>query len=116
MFKDLKVYNSALDLCVSVYKITESYPKHERFGLVSQMRRAAVSVSSNIAEGAGRGSYREQLRFYYFARGSLAELETQLEISFRIGYLEYRLENETAFVYRLLSGLINVTKRMSLTD
>ncbi|RZQ56314.1 four helix bundle protein [Pseudidiomarina tainanensis] len=116
MFKDLKVYKSAMDLCVSVYKITDSFPGHELFGLVSQMRRAVVSVSSNIAEGAGRGSYREQIRFYYIARGSLAELETQLEISFRLGYVECRLHTETRFVYRLLNGLINSTKKMMLVE
>ncbi len=116
MFKDLKVYQSAMDLCVSIYKITDSYPNHELFGLVSQMRRAVVSIPSNLAEGAGRGSYRDQLRFYYIARGSLAELETQLEISFRLGYVQGRLHKETRFVYRLLNGLISATKKMIVVD
>ena len=114
MFKDLKVYQSAMDLCVCIYKITESFPSHELFGLVNQMRRASVSVPSNIAEGAARGTYKEQIRFYFIARGSLAELETQLELSFRLGYIEHRLHAQTCFVYRLLNGLINSTKKMML--
>lgn len=114
MYKDLKVYKSAMDLCVLIYKITEDFPNHELFGLVSQMRRAVVSIPSNLAEGAGRGSYREQIRYYYISRGSLAELETQLEISFRLGYIESRLHAETRFIFRLLNGLINATKKMML--
>lgn len=114
VFKNLKVYEVAIDLAVLIYKITEVFPNSERFGLVSQMRRAAVSVSSNIAEGAGRGSYREQLRFYFIARGSLAELETQLEISFRLGFIDRRMQAETSFVYKLLNGLIRSTKKQEL--
>jgi four helix bundle protein len=85
-YRDLQIWQKAVDLAVHVYQITETFPKSEVYGLASQMRRAAVSVASNIAEGHSR-SQAELSRFLSIARGSLAELETQLEIAQRIGYL-----------------------------
>ncbi|WP_417681392.1 four helix bundle protein [Pseudidiomarina aquimaris] len=111
MYKDLKVYQSAMDLCVVIYELTRKLPYEERYGLVSQMRRCAVSVPSNIAEGAGRRSFREQVRFYYIARGSLAELETQLELCFRLGYICEQSMINTKQTYQLLNGLIRSTNR-----
>lgn len=111
MYKDLKVYQSAMDLCVIIYRMTELYPVSERFGLVSQMRRSVVSIPSNIAEGAGRRSFQEQLRFLYIARGSLAELETQLELSQRLGYEIEQTLKQANIVYRLLNGLIRSLKQ-----
>jgi len=76
-----------MDLAVCVYRHTESFPKHEIYGLSQQMRRAAVSVASNIAEGKGRWTQREFRQFLFHARGSLLELETQIEIAHRLEYL-----------------------------
>jgi four helix bundle protein len=82
--KDLVVWKLGIDLVADVYKHTKQLPKDERFGLVSQMRRAAVSIPANIAEGAARGSTAEFARFVLIARGSLAELETHLYVSRRL--------------------------------
>ncbi|CAB0151270.1 hypothetical protein PSI9734_01683 [Pseudidiomarina piscicola] len=111
MYKDLTVYQLALDLCVEIYKCTDTYPSSELFGLVSQMRRCAVSIPSNIAEGAGRHTLKEQVRFYYIARGSIAELSTQLELSCRLGYIARNRIVSVDHVYQLLNGLIRSTKQ-----
>ena len=86
-FRKIEAYQLAIDLAERVYRTTKSYPKHEIFGIVSQMRRAAISIASNIAEGAVRRTIKDYLRFLYIAMGSLAELECQIEISKRLGYL-----------------------------
>jgi four helix bundle protein len=88
--KDLKVWQESMDLVIQIYKISEDFPKHEIYGLSSQIRRAAVSIPSNIAEGAGRSGEKEFIRFLYIALGSLSEVETQLEISQRLNYNSYR--------------------------
>ena len=82
-----RVWQSAKSLAIEMYRVTESLPADERFGLTSQLRRAAISVPSNIAEGAGRGSGKEFLRFLLIARGSLNEIDTQLEIAEELGFL-----------------------------
>lgn len=87
-FRRLQVWQEAIELAESVYLITADFPESERFGLVAQLRRAAVSVSSNIAEGAGRGTGKELARFLRVARGSLAEVDSQMELSIRIGILQ----------------------------
>jgi len=84
----LKVWQIALDLTETLYRITADWPKHEQFGLTSQVRRASVSVPANIAEGAGRRTPGEFMHFVGIARGSLAELETLLLIARRLGYIE----------------------------
>ena len=84
-YKDLLVWQKAKSLAVAVYRATERFPKSELFGLTSQMRRAAVSVVSNIAEGQGRGSKPDFTKFLCMALGSLLELETQLEIAVELG-------------------------------
>ena len=86
--KELEVWNRAMDLTEQVYRLSERLPVDERFGLVLQLRRAAVSVPSNIAEGAGRGYPGDFVRFLAISLGSLAELETQLLISERLGMLK----------------------------
>jgi len=105
----LDAWKNAIDLVVDVYKATEDFPKEERYGLTSQIRRAAVSVPANIAEGAGRYSNREFAHFLSNAQGSASELETELIISRRLGYL-----NETTYsdliapldrIGRLITGL-----------
>ncbi len=87
-FKELLVWQKAMDLSVAVYKITKQFPSEEKFGLVSQINRCGVSVPSNIAEGAGRNSFGEFNHFLGIATGSLFELETQLTIAYKLEYLE----------------------------
>jgi four helix bundle protein len=84
-YRDLMVWMAAMQLAEDIYQVTEAFPAREQFGLTSQLRRAAVSVPSNIAEGHARDSAREFLRFLSVAQGSLAEMETQLELSGRLG-------------------------------
>ena len=90
--RKLTAWQEAVRLVELVYRATRVFPRDEIFGLVSQIRRSAVSVPSNIAEGAGRNSTRELVRFLGVASGSLAELDTQLEIACRLGYLSPRSE------------------------
>ncbi len=87
-YRDLDVWKLAVDWVEAVYRATSNWPSEERFGLTSQLRRAAVSVASNIAEGTARRSTGEFLQFIGMARGSLAEAETQLLIASRLGYLD----------------------------
>jgi four helix bundle protein len=86
-YRDLQVWRQALDWAEAIYEATAHWPRDERFGLVSQIRRATVSVASNIAEGAARRSTGEFIQFVGMARGSLAEAETQLLLARRLGYL-----------------------------
>ena len=86
--KDLDVWKMGLDLVERLYKVTVAFPKEEQFCLTAQIRRAAISVPSNIAEGAARNSKREFLQYLYISLGSLSEVETQLLIARRLGYLE----------------------------
>jgi len=87
-FTDLKVWQEGHQLCLLIYKITEDFPKHELFGLISQLRRAAVSITSNIAEGFSRWSYKEKIQFYYIAHGSVTEVENQLILARDLKYLK----------------------------
>jgi four helix bundle protein len=86
--KELKIWKESMDLVVEIYNLTKRFPEEERFGLISQMRRSALSVPSNIAEGAGRGGSKEFARFLAIAKGSASELETQLEIAFRLKLID----------------------------
>jgi four helix bundle protein len=86
-YRDLQVWRQALDWAEAIYEATAHWPRDERFGLISQIRRATVSVASNIAEGAARSSTGEFIQFVGMARGSLAEAETQLLLAQRLGYL-----------------------------
>ena len=85
-YKDLIVWQKAMDLAVEVYRLTKKMPKDELYGLTNQLRRAAVSVPSNIAEGNGRASTGDYVRFLIISRGSVAEVETQMLLCVRIGY------------------------------
>ena len=108
--KKLNVYAHSVEMVSEVYRLTEHYPKSEAFGLVSQMRRAAVSVISNISEGASRKSEKERIRFYEIARSSLVELDSQVEVSIKLGYLRstsiQTLSNLANQVFALLSSMI----------
>ncbi len=107
--KDLIAWQKAMDLVTQVYRVTRGFPRDERFGFISQLRRAVVSVPSNVAEGYARNSRSELHHFVGQARGSLSEVETQLELSRRLGYLNPEsasaLQEQVAEVARLLTGL-----------
>lgn len=90
--RDLAAWREAVALVVAIYRQTASFPKEEAYGLTSQIRRAAVSIPSNIAEGAGRNSSRELLQFLGITCGSLAELDTQLELAVQLGYMNSTAE------------------------
>jgi len=112
--KQLRAWQLAMDLAQTVYQTTNTFPADERFGLTSQMRRCAVSIASNIAEGAGRQTPKEFIQFLHIAQGSLSELDTQLELAHKFGYLaqeswqtiDAMLEEED----KILSGLIRAKK------
>jgi four helix bundle protein len=106
-FRDLVVWQRAVDLAVLIYKTTEQFPKAEMYGLTNQMRRASVSVASNIAEGYNR-SQAELRHFPEIARGSLAELETQLEIAQRIGLLPPQVYADLLAEINTLGRQLNV--------
>jgi len=114
-FKDLLVWQEGHKLVIMVYKMTQKYPKSELFGLISQMRRSAVSMTSNIAEGFGRRTYKDRMQFYYMSQGSLTELKNQLLVARDIGYTtdsEYEeMEKQSDQTHRLLQGLITKTNQ-----
>ena len=115
--KNLDVWNRAMDLAVEVYSITSQFPKEELFGLVSQARRAAVSVPSNIAEGAARNSRKEHIQFVYVALGSIAELETQLLLAARLKLVPHiEALDRVDRVRQMLLGLLRFLKRKSLAS
>ncbi len=109
-YRDLLVWRLAMDLAQQVYEVTRTFPRQEIYGLTSQMRRAAVSIPSNIAEGSGRATRADYLHFLRIAKGSLRELETQIELAQRIGLMEadseHRLQTLTTSVGKLLDRLI----------
>ena len=110
--QDLTVYQKSMDLVVDVYKVTKNFPPEEKFGITSQIRRSAISIPSNIAEGAARQSKKDFSRFLYFSLGSLAELETQLEISIRLEFLKEQdeIQEELIYIRRMLLKLIKSLK------
>ena len=112
--KDLIVWQKSMDMAVEIYAITKYFPKSEEFGLVSQMRRAVVSIPSNIAEGYGRGSRKELQHFLEFSSGSASELETQLLICKRIELLPAEVVDnlceELKRILKMLSSLISRCK------
>ena len=114
-YRDLIVWQKAIDLVESVYKITACFPREELYGLTIQVRRAAISIPSNIAEGHGRASTRDFLNFLSIAHGSLKEVETQVIIAERLKYINQHIR-DTLFersieVGRLISGLSKSLKR-----
>jgi four helix bundle protein len=106
-YRDLIVWQKSMDLVVKVYRVTDSYPKTEVYGLTSQTRRSAVSVPSNIAEGRLRGSRKDFRQFLIFAIASGAELETQLEIALRLGYLSREAYEELSLLLTEVMKMLN---------
>jgi four helix bundle protein len=108
--KKLDVWKLAMDLVIDVYKVTEGFPKEEKFSLTDQIRRSAVSIPSNIAEGAARNTKKEFVNFLHVAQGSLSELDTQLELVERLGYIDKanwsRLNGAMERIDKMLTGLI----------
>jgi four helix bundle protein len=113
-FRDLLVWQRAMQMCVAVYRLTKGFPRDEGYGLTSQIRRAAVSVPSNIAEGHGRLSTGEYRQFLGMARGSNFELQTQLEIARALGYGDSKMVDEaeglSLEVGKMISGVLNALK------
>jgi len=116
-YRDLEVWQRGMDLTEHLYAATQSFPDEERFGLTAQLRRAAISVPSNVAEGWGRAATKDYVRFLRIARGSLAEMETQLAIAHRLGYLREQelidLLKETTIEGKMLLSLIRSLARGS---
>jgi four helix bundle protein len=114
-YKQLDVWNKSVNLVTDVYRITERLPNKELFTLSDQMKRSAISIPSNIAEGSGRNTTKEFIQFLHIASGSAAELETQLIIGNNIGYfqnIDYHL-NEINDIKKMLNGLINSLRNSS---
>ncbi len=113
-FKDLIVWQEALEFVVDVYKVTEKFPKSEMYGLTNQIRRSAVSIPSNIAEGNQRNSIPQYLKFVSIARGSLGELETQIILSHKLDYVDKNTQDDLLLkvekIGRLIGGLMKSLK------
>ena len=119
--KDLRVWQQSIEMVTSIYKMSKDFPKDEIFGLVSQMRRAAVSVPSNIAEGYARGTDKEKLHFLRISSGSMSEIETQLMLSLNLGYIGQEtydeLSEQITSVWKQSNALISsIKKRLSPQD
>ena len=116
--KDLRVWHQSIELVTTIYMMTKTFPKEKLFGMVSQMRRAIVSVPSNIAEGYARGTDREKLHFLRISSGSMAEVETQLLLSLNLGYINQESYDELSetitSVWKQLNDLISsINKKLS---
>lgn len=113
-FTDLNVWKEGHKLVLFIYQETKSFPKDETYGLISQMRRAAVSITSNVAEGFGRQSYAEKVQFYSISKGSLAELQNQLIVSKDLKYMnEISFQkglDQSTIVNKLLTGIIKKSR------
>lgn len=113
--KDLMVWQKAMDMAVEIQTLTGLYPRDEIYGMVSQMRRSATSIPMNIAEGYSRGSDKELLRFLYIASGSASELDTQIELSKRFGYIDAEttmaLLQRLTVIRKMLNALITSVRK-----
>ena len=113
-YRDLNVWKMSIELVKDIYHVTEKFPPAEIYGLTNQLRRAAISIPSNIAEGQGRNSFKEFKQFLAIALGSLAELETQLIISYEIGYLNQedsiKLSGTLDNIRKMVKALANSLK------
>ncbi|MCU0379159.1 MAG: four helix bundle protein [Bacteroidales bacterium] len=110
-YRDLEVWKKSMDLAVRVYDVTTEFPQAEIYGLSSQLRRAAVSIPSNIAEGSSRNSTKEFIQFLHIANGSLSEIETQLELAVRFNYIPVNsLQPQINHIRSMLFGLCRSLK------
>ena len=113
-FTDLDAWKEGHKLVLGIYNITKEFPREEQFGLTNQLRRAAISFTYNIAEGFSRGSYKEKLRFYFMALGSLTEIQNQLLVARDIDFLKKQefeiLANQTIKISKITNGLIKKSK------
>ena len=116
--KDLDAWKKAIELVEAVYSVTRAFPRTETYGLTNQLRRAAVSVPSNIAEGAARSSTKEFIQFLHIALGSVSEVETQVVIAQRLDYVDAvnSIEEQIEAVRRLILGLIRYLRRRDRKD
>lgn len=119
-FTGLIAWQEGHRLVLMIYEMTKGFPKEETFGLVSQMRRCAVSVTSNIAEGFSRQSYKEKIQFYSMAQGSVTELQNQLLVARDVGFLIkekfQKIAEQSVRVHKITSGLIKKSKSMILNS
>lgn len=113
-FTDLETWRKAHELVLEIYKMTQKFPRSETFALTSQIQRAAVSITSNIAEGFGRQTIREKVQFYYQAQGSLTEVKNQLILAKDLGYISEKefdtIMNALITSHKLLQGLLRKTR------
>lgn len=113
-FTDLNVWREGHNLVIMIYRITKGFPREEMYSLVDQMRRAAASITANIAEGFGRHGYKEKVQFYYLSKGSLSELKNFILIAKDVGYLKKKhldeLVAQANLVDKLLQGFIKKSK------
>lgn len=111
--KNLEVWKISILIVKKLYSLTEYFPKYETYGLTNQLRRASISISSNIAEGSSRNSILERRRFYEIARSSAVEIDTQLEIALLLNYIDKteldKFEVDFIRLFKLISGLIKAT-------
>lgn len=118
-FHDLRVWKEAHNLVISIYKTTKNFSKDELFGLTNQIRRSAVSITSNLAEGFGRETIKDRVHFYIISLGSLNETQNQLLISKDVGYLSLenwsKLEEQIIIVNKMLNGLIKRSRSYFVT-
>ena len=105
-FKDLKIWDKGINLVIDIYKLTSKFPSEEKYGLISQIRRSAVSIPSNIAEGHSRKTSKDLKQFIAIAKGSLSELETQLIISFKLNFIS---KEEFAIISEKIKELEKIT-------
>lgn len=117
-FRDLQVWIKGRAICIEIYRITGGFPEHEKFGMISQLRRAALSIPTNIAEGHGRSSDPDFVRFLYISLGSVKELETILDIAQELNYLESATEILAMLTEesKMIASLISTLKRIEPKD
>lgn len=116
-FQDLEAWKNGHELVIMIYNVTKNFPKDELFGLTNQIRRASVSITSNIAEGFSRISYKEKIQFYSISIGSLTEVQSQLLIARDLNYLNQemfnKIQEKTIIVSKLCNGMIKKIKMLN---